>query len=201
MRIKTQKKFKRGMAIALVGMFFTSACATTSYVPKQSGMIKVMPNGYQRDDQFYNRGIFNSGLIKAVQPNEEAVHYAKRSSKNSKWFLGLLEGGVIAWAAGIATLDANRPNGSTRNVVANSLIYTGLASAILSLFPAHRARASQSDAINKYNDDILQKTAPQIFNTPVPATKPEKKKSEVESKKSPETSVVTVQQKEESGNE
>ena len=174
MRNKKTKQFRKGMVLALVGIFFTSACATTQYVPKQSGMIKIMPKGYQKDDQFFKRGLAKGGLVKAVESDEEALRSAKRSSKNAKWTAGLIWGGVATALGGIYTASINEPVGNTRATVGNSLYGAGLGMVLLSIFPALKSRASESDAINKYNDDILQKQAPQIFNTPVLEKKSEK---------------------------
>lgn len=199
MRNKTEKQFKKGMALALVGIFFTSACATTNYVPKQSGVIKIMFKGYQKDNQFFKGGLAKGGLVKVVESNEEALHSAKRSSKNAKWALGLIWGGAAMVLGGSFSADVNEPDSATRNVVGNTLIGTGFASMLLGIIPALKSRASESDAINKYNDDVLQRLAPQVFTAPVSETKP--KETKQESKKGLESSVITVQQTGELENE
>ena len=148
---------KKITAMAVAVSLFGTACATTQYVPKQSGMIKIMPKGYQKDDQLFKKGAFNQGLVKATASDEEANLYAKRSSKNAKWSFGLLWGGVATLLGGSFTTDNKKPNSATRNVVGNSLIGTGLAAMLLSIIPAIQQRASKADAINKYNDDVLLK--------------------------------------------
>lgn len=157
MKNKTQKQIKRITALAITSLFFVSGCATTQYVPKQNGVIKIMPKGYQKDDQLYKRGLVKQGLVKAVEPNAEATRYAKKSSKNAKWAFGLLWGGLASTIAGVYTTNPNEKTSSTRNTVGYSLYGVGLASILTSIFPALQSKASETDAINKYNDDVLLK--------------------------------------------
>lgn len=197
MKQRRRKGVKEITALIIAGLFFTSACATTNYVPKHSGMIKIMPKGYQKDDQLFKGG---KGLMKAVESNEEALRYAKKARKNNRWATGLLWGGVATYITSVSLFDNNRPNSSPRNTAAFSLLGVGLASVISSIFPAIAANANKTDAINKYNDDVLQRLAPQIFTAPVPEIK-SKEETKQESKKGLESSVITVQQKGEMKNE
>lgn len=155
MKSTTKQSLKRAVSVILVGTFFIAGCATSSYNPRQSNLIKIMPKGYERDDQFFKRGALNGGLVKATEPNEDALRYAKRSSKNYKWAFGVLSAGVISWLAGAFTVNVGKPASSQRTIVGYSLSFTGLAAVLASLFPMMAGRALESDAINKYNDDIL----------------------------------------------
>lgn len=192
MKQQTKKQVKGVAAVAIAGLFFVSACATTSYVPRKSGMIKIMPKGYQKDDELFKRGIAKGGLKKAVQSNDEALKYARRSSRNVKWGLGLLWGGLATFIGGASIYDSDQPRTRQRNVAGTSLLWTGIGSMLLSIFPYTKSFAQESDAINKYNDDVLERLAPQVFNEPTPKEKSGKPESQWEKKAG--SAVITVPQ-------
>lgn len=157
---------KKIMAMTVVVSLFGSACATTQYVPKQSGLIREMNNGYEKDDQNFKRGLFNKGLVRATEGNENAQKYARRGVRNMGWYFGLFTSGVAAVVSGIAVYDANKTRSSSRNITGNALVWSGIAAMLFSIYPAAQSQAAKADAINKYNDDVLQSIAPQIFEAP-----------------------------------
>jgi len=149
--------------ILSIGLLLFSSCITTSYVPRQSGMIKTMPKGYQRENEFYKRGIFKGGIINAVKDDEKALRYAKRSSSNAKTAFGLLWGGWAISFTGMVMGVASSQGKPTYNA-GMAMFYGGLLPVFLSLIPSANSWGYEFDAVNAYNDNFLQKNAPQVFD-------------------------------------
>ncbi|MDO8526737.1 MAG: hypothetical protein Q7T03_03505 [Deltaproteobacteria bacterium] len=148
---------KRITAIAVVVSLFGSACATT-YTPQPSAFIKSTSKGYEKCDQIYKRGMFNQGIVRATEGDPEAQVYAKKSSRNQKWSWGLVGGSLAALGAGIG-LEASNDRYSTAYKVGNGLIWTAIVSALVSIVPSAKSPSQAADAINKYNDNVLLKSA------------------------------------------
>ena len=173
MRQNIKNAWKRIMAMAVVVSLFGSACATltSNYPPRDSGLVTMSyetgKRVFKRDGKTFEAGIFNQGLVEAVEPNPEALQYAKEgvriSKKSFRWSLLSL---VPVLAGGILAPIGKKQGNDVMEGAGLGLMGGGLLLSIINLGFTPKAFANFQDALNKYNDDVLQKTAPAVFSKP-----------------------------------
>lgn len=154
----------RTLAMAMLVLFTFSSCATvtSNYQSKDSRLVTIehAKDGkvYKRDGETFKPHFYNQGLVEAVSPNPEAKGYAEQGVKKLKLSYGLSFGALAVGLASLPVLfigDSKKNN--TMIGISLGMLVGALGLAIPALIPQKHSETLFQNAINKYNDDVLNK--------------------------------------------
>jgi hypothetical protein len=145
--------------VSLVAAPALGGCAS-SYHPRPSPRIAMVPEGLEKDGRLYSMGIFGPGISDAVRGNAQAEDEA--SSAQSKgvagFVLSILGGVTVGSGAVIIGAECGSSNNcqvSTGVLAASiSLFVGGIVLGIISNSLYASSRAHTLNAINIYNDGL-----------------------------------------------
>lgn len=157
------KNFVQKTAMSVIAIFLFSSCATTvsNYQPVDNRLVAVSHTKhgvvYQRDGKTFKAGFSNKGLIDAVGPNPEAKEYAEKGVHNLKlarWMsagaLGICVAGVVLYFLGNSRKNVPMKWGGFGTLLGS------LGLSVSAIIPQRHSRVLFQNAINKYNDDVLE---------------------------------------------
>ncbi|MFH1652481.1 MAG: hypothetical protein ABIE74_00335 [Pseudomonadota bacterium] len=156
------KAISRCLVAAIVLIFAFTSCAhiTSNYYPKDSRFVTSSYTdggfAYHRDGTTYRAGYHNKGLVDAVSPNPAAKEYAENGVDKSKLALGLQLAGLGVYLAGaILTAVGTDKKNNLMEWGGIGTMFGGLGIVLGSVKPQKQSKVLFQDAINKYNDDVI----------------------------------------------
>lgn len=159
-----RSEFSTALRVALTVGAFLTGCASTAYQPKRFPHLKlVMVDGAPRwmsGDELLRATGFGGNLVRVVEDVPEALAYAEEARDDTLWALVLAVAGPVVMVSGVALGLVAGGEDFLDSPAGQAVVFSALGvGTVMSGFGVHlvqRAQARQLDAINAYNDAMIE---------------------------------------------